>query len=588
MGCRQVDKLIEVKNVSYFYRRNAEETVLALDGVSFDVYRGEFVAVLGENGSGKSTLAKLLNGLLQPAEGGTVLVDGISTADEKSVFEVRKRVGMVFQNPDNQMVATFVEDDIAFGPENLGVPREEIEERIDEALRAVGMEGHRKSTPFKMSGGQKQRLAIAAVLAMKPDVLVLDESTSMLDPLGRREVMETLKRLNESGVTVLHVTHNMEEAFCAGRVLVLNAGKLVCDTTPEMLFSNYSFLAENKLTLPVVSEVARLLTERGVLTPSKYLTEEALADALQERLPAGLPALPRAESAQTAGEDVIVSSNLTYTYMKKTPYEKQALKGVDLNVRQGEFLGIIGATGSGKSTFIQHLNALIRVTGGSLVVAGEDLSKKKVDLRKVRGTVGMVFQYPEYQLFEETVEKDVAFGPKNLGLSPEEIDKRVRGAIEVCGLNYEEIKDRSPFELSGGQKRRVAIAGVIAMQPQILVFDEPTAGLDPCGRRDILELVKKLQGYSSPTVIMVSHNMDEIARYADRIAVFSDGAVQKLASPIEVFSDTAFLERAGLDAPVVVRMTELLRARGVQLPITLTAEEFADAACRALGGDTNA
>lgn len=260
----------------------------------------------------------------------------------------------------------------------------------------------------------------------------------------------------------------------------------------------------------------------------------------------------------------IVVKGLTYTYSKGTPYEKVALDGVDLEVRQGEFLGIIGHTGSGKSTLIQHFNGLIRVEQGALTVAGIDLTQKKPDFRALRRKVGLVFQYPEYQLFAETVREDVAFGPKNLGVPEEEIDERVRVALEQVGLNYAEIAEKSPFDLSGGQKRRVALAGVIAMRPEILVLDEPTAGLDPLGKHDILELVKSLQKTCSPTVVMISHNLDEIADIADRIAVMKDGKVLDCLAPVELFDREDLVAVTGA-VPTSVKIARMLRERGVEV-----------------------
>lgn len=269
--------------------------------------------------------------------------------------------------------------------------------------------------------------------------------------------------------------------------------------------------------------------------------------------------------------------DLTYTYSVKTPFEKRALDRVNLAVEEGEFVGLIGATGSGKSTLIQHLNGLVKVQEGEVRVAGMNASDKKT-LKSLRFTVGMVFQYPEYQLFEDTVAKDVAFGPKNMKLEKDEIDRRVRRAMEVVGLPYSEFAERSPFELSGGEKRRAAIAGVIAMEPKILVLDEPVAGLDPVGRREILALVKKLHEEVSPTVIMVSHYMDDIAEMADRIVALKEGRVVADGTPAEVFGAREELAAAGLALPTAARIVDRLAARGISLPRTIvTPRELADA-----------
>ena len=258
--------------------------------------------------------------------------------------------------------------------------------------------------------------------------------------------------------------------------------------------------------------------------------------------------------------------DLSYVYSPGTPYAAAALNGVNITIDEGDFLAIIGKTGSGKSTFIQHLNALIKLQNGSIKVFDIDLTQKKPDLKRLRGTVGMVMQYPEYQLFDETVEKDVAFGPKNLGLSDEEIKGRVREAIELVGLPYEAIRERSPFELSGGQKRRVAIAGVIAMRPRVLILDEPTAGLDPCGKREILALINRLKQSFSPTVIIISHDMDAVAENAGKVALFSDGKITAVGSPREIFYDADLLSSSEMGTPTVVKLVREMEQRGVSFP----------------------
>ena len=264
----------------------------------------------------------------------------------------------------------------------------------------------------------------------------------------------------------------------------------------------------------------------------------------------------------------IVVRDVNYVYSAKTPFERHALKGVNLTINEGDFLGIIGHTGSGKSTFIMHLNGLFKLQSGEIDVFDIKLvpdKKNKSDLRRLRGTVGMVFQYPEYQLFEDTVEKDVAFGPKNMGLDDEEVKRRVKRAIELVGLDYDDIKDRAPFELSGGQKRRVAIAGIIAMQPKVLILDEPTAGLDPYGKEQILSLITRLKKECSPTVIVISHDVDEITRFANRIVVFNDGKVMFDLPMNELFRHADELHAVGLEIPKAVRIAQKLRERGVQL-----------------------
>ena len=262
----------------------------------------------------------------------------------------------------------------------------------------------------------------------------------------------------------------------------------------------------------------------------------------------------------------IVVKNLSYTYGVDSPYEKKALNNINLTINKGDFLGIIGHTGSGKSTFIQHINGLIKVQEGEIQVFDVKLTnakKPKPDLRALRNNVGMVFQYPEYQLFEDTVFKDVAFGPKNQGLSTEEIAQRVEEAINLVGLDYETIKDRAPFELSGGQKRRVAIAGIIAMKPKVLILDEPTAGLDPYGKEQILALISHLKEKSSSTIIVISHDIDEITRFATRLIVFNDGEIAFDIPMKELFKQREELVKMGLDIPLAVQIANSLRENGV-------------------------
>lgn len=264
--------------------------------------------------------------------------------------------------------------------------------------------------------------------------------------------------------------------------------------------------------------------------------------------------------------------HLSYVYNPKTAFASRALEDINLAVEKGDFLGIIGHTGSGKSTLVTHLNALTRIQTGAIFVDEIDLRPKKIDFKKLRSRVGMVFQYPEYQLFDETVYKDVAFGPKNLGLGAEEIAERVREAIGLVGLNYETVKDRSPFELSGGQMRRVALAGVIAMRPEVLVLDEPTAGLDPRGKTEIMDLCKRLHT-NCPIIIMISHNMDEVAKYCNRVAVMSDGKLYGVFAPRELFAQTELLRSLHIEPPSVAAIAETLNARGFTVDASIIDED---------------
>lgn len=600
---------IKFEKVNFSYETEKENdvfdmnnAVFALDNVDFSVTEGEFVAVLGHNGSGKSTLARLTNGLLTP-DGGKITVFGLDSSDDKNLFEIRKQVGIVFQNPDNQTVASIVEDDVAFGPENVGVDREEIGRRISFALDAVGMSAFRHATPSRLSGGQKQRIAIAGVLALKPKVMILDEATAMLDPRGRKEVMDVVLRLNrEEKITVILITHFPEEAMLADRAIVMSRGKIVMEGKPEEVLKNGEELRRYSLTLPKSLKICRELSDGGLPVEdavNEMQVAENIFSALNGRYSirdiketegAGMRLKPVSEEENGR----IECENLSYTYNADSPFATHALNGVDVTVYAGDFFGVLGHTGSGKSTFIQHLNALLKVPTAEkkykpkkgkkaalspktkLIVNGFDLTDKQTDFKLLRSKVGMVFQYPEYQLFAETVFEDVAFGLKNFreNVTAEETELAVKTAIETVGLCYEEIKNRSPFELSGGQKRRVAIAGVIVTKPEILVLDEPAAGLDPLGKEEIMALLHKIHADWCKTVIIVSHDMDEIAENCTRAAIFSEGKAVLIDSPKTLFSDAERIRKIGLDIPFTAKVTEALFQRGIDISSDFTLQDF--------------
>ena len=559
--------IIEARDVCFSYEGSG---ALAVDHVSLSVEQGEFLAILGRNGSGKSTFAKLLNALQLPTSG-TLTVNGITPSTEDDCYEVRKSCGMVFQNPDNQIVTTIVEEDCAFGLENLGTPPEEIRGRVDDALHSVGMSEFAQASPSMLSGGQKQRVAVAGVLAMRPRIIVFDESTAMLDPIGRRDVFALARRLNvEEGITVVWITHFMEEAALADRLAVMEGGRVALVGTPREVFAQADRVLALGLDVPEMMKLARILQAGGLKLPEGLMTVNEMAHALTRLRkgggkPSSAPQSAGAHAPQPEGDAVIDVKHLTHVYLPGTPFEAKALSDVSLSICSGEFVGIIGHTGSGKSTLITHLNGLERSEPGTVFVKGKDLGEKGADLVAVRQTVGLVFQYPEYQLFEETVAKDVAFGPSNLGLDAAEIERRVKRALSQVGLNAQEVAEKSPFELSGGQKRRVAIAGVLAMQPDILILDEPAAGLDPAGRREMLELIHGIHE-SGVTVVMVSHSMDDVGKYCDRLFVLNRGELAYSGTPAEVFLHDQRLHEIGLDVPECAKLARMLRGAGFEMP----------------------
>lgn len=558
---KDVIQAIAVEDLTYEYvPHGSGRQAAALNSISFKINEGEFVAVVGKNGSGKSTLARHLNGLLLPMEG-TVCIYGKYTNSQELIWDIRRTLGMVFQNPDNQLVATTVEEDVAFGPENLGIEPKQIENRVIESLDKVNMSSYREYSPYMLSGGQKQRVAIAGVLAMHPKCIVLDEATSMLDPEGRQDVMAILKKLNrDDKITIVLITHHMNEAAQADRIIVMDKGKAVYDGKPGDVFKEADLLRKAGLDIPQVSALYIEACKSGIVHRDKLpvLIEDA-AEIFSEipwRQERNISAADVIKSLNT--EAVIEINDLSHVYMPNTPYEKQALKDVSLTVYKGEMLAVIGHTGSGKSTLVQHLNGLLTPTKGSVKVSG--IEPKGKALKELRRKVGLIFQNPEDQLFEETVKQDIGFGLKKMGLSAEESDKRIKEVLKIIDLP-EELLDKSPFELSGGQKRRIAIAGVLVMEPEILVLDEPTAGLDPKGSREVYDFLLKLRKERNTTIIVVSHIMEDIAQYFDRVAVMDHGKLVLVDSPRNVFAQKEYLEKIGLDVPQITELFYMINQK---------------------------
>lgn len=575
--------MIKTNNLVFEYKKFDDEgnvigTRRAIDEVNIDIEPGQFIAILGHNGSGKSTLAKHMNAILMPNDG-VMWVDGKDTRNEENIWDVRQTAGMVFQNPDNQIIGTVVEEDVGFGPENLGVPTEGIWQRVEESLSAVGMIEYRYHSPNKLSGGQKQRVAIAGVVAMRPKCIVLDEPTAMLDPNGRKEVLRTVEELRRrEKVTVILITHYMEEVVGADRVIVMDKGHVVLEGTAREVFSQVELLKEYRLDVPQVTLLAYELREKGYPIPEGILTTEELLEALNACMKSDITAQVftdrESKNVTYTEEPLLKVEHINYIYSPGNAFEKHALKDISLDIYEGEFVGIIGHTGSGKSTLIQHLNGLIKATNGTIYYKGENIYGEKYNLRELRNNVGLVFQYPEHQLFETDVLTDVCFGPKNQGLSQEECRERAIEALRLVGLP-EKYYEVSPFDLSGGQKRRVAIAGVLAMKPKVLVLDEPTAGLDPKGRDEILDQIAYLQKEGNLTVVLVSHSMEDIAKYVDRIVVMNKGCKMYDDEPKKVFAHYEELEKVGLAAPQVTYMMHALAKEG--LPVDTEATTIAEA-----------
>lgn len=652
----QSDIAFELKHVNFSY----EEGQVTLADVTASLVPGSYTALIGRNGSGKSTLARHLNALLLP-DSGKVRSFGIDSQDDTQLFELRRLVGMVFQNPDNQIIGTTVTEDMAFGPENLAIPPLEIAARIKRVLQLLHMEAYKDTAPSNLSGGQKQKLAVGGILVMEPQAVVLDEATSMLDPSMRRELLAFIRQLRLSkGLTIVNVTHHLDEILTADKVLVLQKGHLVRNYSPLDLFNDAALIRELKLSVP--GEIAllkvletvqgrELLTLPDLLpvTVQKALLQSAAAllqaatdkgegALLMQRLrgqmallaqdeqelaarlaakvkslmqvfaaagsvgaagaagaaeaaggdrvqrpavdkPACVQALDKVpgvkaaqtssgpeseQSAQAEPDPIIKVEHLTYRYEEQEKNTPPVLDDISFDVRRGEVLAIVGHSGSGKSTLIMHLNALLANKPGEVIIDGLDASVKS-NLLAIRRKVSLLFQYPEHQLFAETVYKDIAYGPTKLAYSPAQVDNMVNLAVTMLGFD-KDVLQKSPFELSGGQMRKVAFAGIIAMWPEILVLDEPAAGLDDLGRKEMFNYIKLLQSLGK-TVVVVSHNMEDVAEFADRVLILQHGKVVKLAEPEVIFPDRDLLAANALEQPTFTACLQLLQARlGWQLP----------------------
>lgn len=538
---------------------------VALDDVTLEVCRGERVCVLGANGSGKSTLASVICGLLAPDEGDVELAGhAVCTGgvpDLAAYRDARRQLGLVFQNPDDQIVTSVVADDVAFGPENLGVPRAQISARVARELRRVAMEKYAHADPSRLSGGQRQRVCIAGALAMEPAVLVLDEPSSLLDVRGRAAIMRVMGRLAAAGATLVHVTHFMDEALAADRVVVMQHGHVALEGTPDEVFAakNAQAIEALGLEMPFEARLAVALRQAG-----------AAGGAIAAP---GTPSDEKPAACVPAAEPLaILARDLGFSYGP----DAQALDGVSLKVPARATTAIVGQTGSGKSTLLRLLCGLEAADAGSLTVCGINAATKR-GRRQVRRAVGYVMQHPERQLFAQTVADDVAFGPRNQGLSAAEVERRVAHALDLVGLA--DRRDASPFELSGGQQRLAAIAGVLAMEPELLVLDEPTAGLDPRGRARLRALMADLAAHGV-TLLQVTHSMEDAAR-ADHVVVLDQSHVLAAGTPAEVFCPANEPQLTavglGLPRPLAYACEHALDARPLTLEALVAALRAQDA-----------
>ena len=568
--------LLEFHDISYTYPGSRQA---ALDGLSLSIEEGEYVALVGRNGSGKSTLIRLLDGLRLPTAGEASIL-GLDPRDPGNARILRSAVALVFQAPLDQIVSSVVEEDCAFGPENLGLPRAEIEGRVAAALAAAGLGDLRRRQSLFLSAGQQQRLAIAGALAMAPRCIAFDEATAMLDPQARAEVLGLMDSLNAKGMTIVHATHDMAEAARARRIILLEAGRIAYDGAPAGLFlaqGGAEPLALGRgLGLPPAAMAALALGLEALPGEKLPALAARIADAgrgavsglpvaaAPTDLPEAAQAAPAPGAASADGRHAFVVGDAGYSYLRGTANEVKALEGVSMSLAAGTITALVGRTGSGKSTILQLLDGLAFPSAGCVMALGEDTVAKSTDLRRLRMRAPLAIQRPESALFEVYAGDDVAFGPRNQGLSGKLLVERVKSAMEKLGLPFEAYRDRGTRGLSGGEKRRLALAGILALEPEALLLDEPTSALDPATRAQVLDLVRSLAA-SGRTVVYATHSMEEAAM-ADSVAVVADGRLAAFGSPAELFYD-AFDPAWGIGRPFACELALELRRLGIPLAL---------------------
>lgn len=568
-------RIISLENVTFTY----EGDVVALRDLNLAARRGEFVVVLGANGAGKSTLCYLISGIVPHIYGGrrrgNVRVVDLDPWDEP-LYVTAQRCGVLMQDPEVQLFMPTLKAELAFGPANLGVPREEILRRSREALALVRLEGLEEHHPRDLSGGQKQRAALASVLTMQPQMLALDEPTSQLDPLGRWEVGEAIEQLKRTGdLTIVMTTHETEEILhLADQVLVLEQGETVLQGPPDRVFAQTDRLERAGVKTPALVQIQALLRLNGADGPERSrwsLTVSEVADRIGQairdgRLVVRPDAVPPPPRFQADGPVVLEARNLTVEYPGPPPVT--ALRDVSLEIRQGEFVGIVGQNGSGKSTLVKCFVGLLRPKKGEVLFRGQSL--RRFSVGEIARRIGLVLQNPDYQLFTASCRDEIRFGLRNVGILEKEIDRRVDEALQWVGL--EPYADLFPFRLSFGDRRKLAVAATLALGPEVLILDEPTTAQDHRGRYQLAELARQFHEKGG-TVLMITHDVDLIARYAQRLIVLHEGRVLLDGPTHEVFAQVEELRKSFVVPPVAAQLARALAPLGMP-PHVMTLEDL--------------
>ncbi|HEX9036294.1 MAG TPA: energy-coupling factor transporter ATPase [Ktedonobacterales bacterium] len=556
--------MIELADVRYAYGHDTQDGPPAVDGVTLSFAPGQIVGLLGQNGSGKSTLARLIAGILRP-QSGLLAVDGLRVDEREQRREARSLVGLVFQNPDDQLITNTLIDEIAFGPENLGLPRDVIQRNVDLAINLMGLAPFISTPLNELSLGQRQRVAIAGALAMDPRYLILDEPSSMLPAPLVGQLLATVRRLTqERNIGAIWITHHIEETVELDRVVVMSHGSVALDGSPRETLTQIERMRALRLEAPPVVVLAAQLRARGYpIQPTTITPDELCVQVRGLAQPAGQSRRADEEREQK-GESpssgappstpVLEARHLAFTHLRGTPFAQEALRDVSCRIQQGTLVAFVGATRAGKSTLLDCFNAIVRPSKGMLWYKGADTGATGFDVLALRRAVGVVYQTSENQILEDVVGKDVAFSLMQRKTPFAESRRIVQESLEAVGLAYEEFRNRYTYALSGGEKRRVAIAGALAASPEVLVMDEPMAGLDPQGRADFLKLIRALRARRGMTLVYMSAGLDEVTSIADYVYALDAGAVALDGVPATIMRQLAHVERLGIGLSPVSRL----------------------------------
>jgi energy-coupling factor transport system ATP-binding protein len=559
-GAALVADAVTVDGVAFTYLGAAKP---ALRGVSFAQSAGEMIGVMGASGAGKSTLAKCLNRIVPEFEDGdfrgAIMIAGERLAHLR-VCEVAPKVGMVFQDFESQLFSTNVAHEVAFAMEQVGMDRADMNRRIAPALEAVGLRGFEHRDPTSLSGGEKQRLAIASVLALRPGLIVLDEPTTDLDPEGRAEVFALIRRLRAQGLSLIVIEHESEELRSADRIIILREGEIVADDSPRVVFARSELLEECGVRPPGLGRALKLL---GI---------DAQAESVEQAYDAIVAAYPRLGSAVQGSDDsdrrttdvpqndaaLVEVENVSFSYSGP-----RVLDSIDLRVEAGDFLAIVGQNGSGKTTLAKQIVGLLQPAAGRVMLSGKD----RISMRPAETAreVAYVFQNPDHQIFAATVEEEIAFGPRNFGLGADEIKRRCEEVLIAVGLETERQSD--PFLLSKGERQRLAVASVLVLKPRMLILDEPTTGLDHREQLRMMALVRELNR-SGIAIVIITHTPWLVAEYARRVVLMRKGAKIFDGSVREFFMHDELLRSSSFRPPEI---TALSRRFG---GLALSTDEF--------------